>query len=157
MPIAHRHKGPGLDAIAAQRLLQRVGLGAGLLENGRASAQMGIDLLRHGCAAPGNEAAQRQTQGRGQADDVGIAKKIAQEGFDRLRRVRAAQIEEDDGKLQPRILFSNCSTWAMGVSCRMPWPRLKMCGLPEVASSMSSTARSRLTPPATRAIGSRLP
>ena len=81
---------------------------------------MAIDLLRDRCAAPGDEARQRQAQQRGQADDVGIAEQIAQEGFDRFGRIGPAQIEKDDCKFQPRIRLSNCSTWAMGVSGRMP-------------------------------------
>ena len=126
MPAAHGDKGLRLHAVAAQRRFQRIGLLAGFLEDGRAAADMVIDLARHRRAPPRDQPRQRQAHNRGQGDDGGIGKQIAQERLDRFRRIRPAQVEQDDGELHPRMRFSNCSTWAMGVSGRMPWPRLKM-------------------------------
>src|SRR6185437_11468747 len=121
------------------------------------AAHVVIELPRDRRAAARDQMRDGQPRNRRQADNGRIAKKILQERRYRLRAIRSTQIEQDDGQLHPRIRLSNCSTWAIGVSGRMPWPRLKICGLPFMAVRISSTARSSAAPPAIRVMGSRLP
>src|SRR5688572_17865389 len=56
-----------------------------------------------------------------------------------------------------RTRATSRSTWAIGVSLMMPWPRLKICGLPLNTDRMRATALSSAAPPTSRANGSRLP
>src|SRR5579859_2234891 len=97
-----------------------------------------VDLLRHRCPAPGDEAGQRMANARRQGNDRRVFEQIEQERPDRLRTVGTAQIEQNDG--QPaahlRILFISAATFSGGVSGTMPWPRLKMNGTPLVTSRM---------------------
>src|SRR5690606_4121621 len=85
---------------------------------------------------------QRRAENPRQADDGRIVEQVEQEGFDRFGTIRTAQIGQDDRHapvgpfLQLRgglahwapIRFRTCSTWAIGTSGRMPWPRLKIHG-----------------------------
>src|SRR3954447_24751696 len=57
----------------------------------------------------------------------------------------------------PFTMLSNCSTCAIGVSGKMPCPRLKMCGRPANASRTRVAAERKDLPPAISARGSRFP
>jgi hypothetical protein len=120
MPVTHGDKSFGFDVITRQHRFQRVALLAGLLEDRRTASDLGIDFAGDGRAALGNQPGQWNAENPGQADDGGIGKQIAQEGLHRFRRIRPAQIEQNNRKLHPRIRFNSCSTWAIGVSGRMP-------------------------------------
>src|SRR6185436_4384086 len=56
-----------------------------------------------------------------------------------------------------RTSFTSCSTFAIGVSGKMPCPRLKICGRSAKLDRMLAVADSSASPPAIRASGSRLP
>ena len=128
MPAAHGDKGLGFHAVAPTTRLPRRRPAPGFLQDRRAAADLVIDLARHRRAPPRDQPRQRQAHNRRQGDDGRIGKQIAQERLDRLRRIRSAQIEQDDRELHAalRTRATSCSTWAIGVSGRMPWPRLKM-------------------------------
>ena len=143
VPVAHGDEDPDLVARQpfGQRGLQRLGLGCRLGQQRRAPAHEAIVGLGGGLAPAGDQPGQRRPQQAGQADDGRVIEQVEQEGFDRGLIVRPAQIEQDHGDpppLQPRpipriyhwapIRFSTCSTWSMGTSGRMPWPRLKIHG-----------------------------
>src|SRR5271165_3600102 len=70
-------------------------------------------------------------------------------------RIGAGRIGGFGHALRTRAIIR--STWATGVSGRMPWPRLKMCALDPKPWSTRSIPSSSAAPPATRASGSRLP
>ena len=55
------------------------------------------------------------------------------------------------------IRFRTCSTWAIGVSGRMPWPRLKMQGPCPQAPAAGRPARPAPAPPARSSSGSSAP
>ena len=74
-------------------------------------------------------------------------------------RSSSVSIARSAPSLQPaaRTRATSRSTWAIGVSGRMPWPRLKIWARPAKPSSTRSTPSSSARPPATSASGSRLP
>src|SRR5258705_7020408 len=120
---------------------------------------MFIDLLRQWRPALRDVARQRPAQERGKPDNRGVAEQVLQERLHRLEAIRAAEIEQHDGQSHVPLLTraTNCATCASGVSGRIPWPRLKMKGVPWVALKIPSTARSKASPPAINTMGSRLP
>ena len=85
-----------VPAIARQRGLQFIGLFARFLENRGPPADMVINLARHRGAPPGDQPGQRQADNRGQGDNGRIGKQIAQKRFHGFRRIRPAQVEQDN-------------------------------------------------------------
>src|SRR5579883_598138 len=85
------------------------------------------------------------------------------------RQIEHARHEGDHGKdmqgLEPeidhasaaRIWPSSASTCATGVSGKIPWPKLKICGRPAKAERIRSVPSCNARPPATSARGSRFP
>ena len=59
--------------------------------------------------------------------------------------------------IRPRTRATRRSTWAIGVSGRMPWPRLKTCARPAKPAARARSPSSSARPPASSASGSRLP
>src|ERR1700704_3529147 len=118
-----------------------------------------IDLLGKRCPAHGNEPRQWQAQEGRKVDDRWVAEQVLQKGLNSLETIRTAEIEQHDGELHVLLLTraTNCATCASGVSGRTPWPRLKINGVSRVSSRILSTARSKASPPAIKAMGSRLP
>ena len=118
---------------------QRPGLKFGFAEQGRAAAgihhRVILDHRRR--AGPGNQTRQQPTDRQRRADDRGIAEQVLEERLHRRGFVRTAEIEQYNGDLAAhrqaypfRIRARTRSTFAIGVSGRTPWPRLKIWGRP---------------------------
>ena len=96
MPVAHGDE----HAIAlAQRRFQRLGLLVGFLDQRRFAAQLGIDLARHRPALLRDEPGQHVADQPRRADDGRIVEQVEQKRLDRVQRIGAAQVEQDDCRL----------------------------------------------------------
>src|ERR1051325_171671 len=124
MPVAHRNGHRQADFFR-----QRIGLFAGQLELRRFAADELVVRSHRRAARARNPARHelRQRQTPEAANDVAIGKQVVEKRLDGIERVGPAQIQENDGSITHlRTAAISASTFSMGVSGRMPWPRLKM-------------------------------
>src|SRR5258706_11000488 len=159
MPAAHGDEALHRIPSAGELGFERAGLGFGFRQNRRTAAQLFVDLPRQWRALCRNVPCKRPANETGQVDDCRIAEQVSKEWLHGRERIRPAEVEQHHGEfhIAPLMRAMSRSTFATGVSGRMPWPRLKMKARPRVWLRMSSTARSSASPPAISTMGSRLP
>ena len=155
MPVAHRDE----DAIfVAERSLKRNRLLFGFRQDRRPAANFRVNFLCHGRTPPGYQPRQKPSDRRRHTQDHGIRKQVLQKRANGLGAIRSAEIVDNDGgPAHPRTAFIRRSTCSVGVSGRIPCPRLKICGPPDRASTISRARRSSSFPPASNKMGSKFP
>ncbi len=138
---------------------------AGQLRQGRTAAHQRVIGARRAGPCGRDQGRQRHPGRPGQADNGLVGEQVEQERPHRRLIVGSAQVQQDNGDLtahgcrlfSPVTISSTRSTWAIGVSGRMPWPRLKMNGPAPQDCRYSSTRASRASPPARSSRGSSAP
>src|SRR5690606_20270570 len=118
------------------------------IEHARHPRDDGNDMDRLG---PEVKIARRQPA---QDDGEGSKDRKGGEGTSDGRGFRRCSLRHG---LAPLTSASICSTWAMGVSGVMPWPRLKTSGPSPRADRMEAMPSDSARRPATRRCGARLP
>ena len=86
-----------VNAVGPEPFLQRIGLLLGKAPYGRGAADGRIVVLHFLGPRARNQLGQglASNAGKGKINNIGVAKKIKKEGFNRLRRVRAAELKEN--------------------------------------------------------------
>src|SRR6185437_294183 len=156
---AHGDERPRLMSSYRQGFFNGAGLGLGFLKDRRAAANLGVNLSCHRGTPARDQTRQRYAHKTGNRKNGRVRKQVAQERFNGFRRIRPAEIEQDNRQLHLAALIRATSspTWSVGVGGRTPWPRLKIKGLPRIVSRIRSVAEIKALPPLISATGSRLP
>src|SRR3546814_12241138 len=119
----------------------------------RCALVTGVQTCALPISPPGDQLGDQPAQRRRQPDNGRIEKQIEQEGLDRLRAIRPAEVEQDDSRSahrarsavpgQARICSLIWATCSSGVSGTMPCPRLKTKGAPAECMRITAEATPR--------------